>query len=99
MVDLLVLALLCGLVTWRVASLLHTEDAFEWLRARIGIGHDDEGWPIAYPDTFLETVQVLLVPDAVGRGTDDARGRCSGARAMAVVGAIVAGIQHGCDMA
>ncbi len=44
--------LLCGLATWRLASLLHTEDAFEWLRRWIGIGNDEEGYPAIYPDTF-----------------------------------------------
>ena len=52
MVELLALAALCGLVTWRLTSLLHTEDAFEWLRKRIEIEHDREGYPFAYPDTF-----------------------------------------------
>lgn len=52
MVELLALAALCGLVTWRLTSLLHTEDAFEWLRKWIKIGHDEDGYPIIYPDTF-----------------------------------------------
>ena len=43
---------LCGLATWRVASLLHSEDAFGWLRRGIGIAHDDKGFPIIYPETF-----------------------------------------------
>jgi hypothetical protein len=43
---------LSGLATWRFASLLHTEDAFEWLRNWIGIGNDDEGYPAIYPETF-----------------------------------------------
>ena len=51
--DLLVIVALCGLATWRLTSLLHTEDAFEWLRKWVGIGHDDEGWPITYPDRFV----------------------------------------------
>jgi hypothetical protein len=51
--DFLVLALLCALVTWRVASLLHTEDAFEWLRRWIGIENDERGYPTIYPQNFL----------------------------------------------
>jgi len=51
-IELLALSALLGLATWRVASLLHTEDAFEWLRVRVGIGHDEAGFPIIYPDTF-----------------------------------------------
>jgi len=43
---------LCGFATWRIASLLHTEDAFEWLRKWIGIGNDEKGYPALYPDTF-----------------------------------------------
>jgi len=46
------LSVLCGLATWRLSSLLHTEDAFEWLREWIGIGHDSEGYPGVYPGTF-----------------------------------------------
>ena len=52
MIELLALSVLLGLAVWRVASLLHTEDAFEWLRKRIGIEHDEDGFPIIYPDTF-----------------------------------------------
>ena len=48
----LALAVLCGLATWRFSSLLHTEDAFEWLRKWIGIQNDDDGYPAVYPDTF-----------------------------------------------
>lgn len=44
--------LLCGLATWRFASLLHTEDAFEWLRKWIGIGNDEKGYPAVYPETL-----------------------------------------------
>lgn len=44
--------LLCGLATWRFASLLHTEDAFEWLRSLVGIGNDEKGYPAVYPETF-----------------------------------------------
>jgi len=50
--DVLALVALSGLITWRLASLLHTEDAFAWLRERIGIGHDEKGFPIIYPETF-----------------------------------------------
>ena len=52
MVKLLALSVLLGLATWRLASLLHTEDAFEWLRKRIGIGNDEQGFPAMYPDSF-----------------------------------------------
>ena len=52
MTDLLVIACVAGLATWRLASLLHTEDAFEWLRKWIKIGHDENGYPAIYPDTF-----------------------------------------------
>jgi hypothetical protein len=51
-VNILTFSILCGLVTWRVASLLHTEDAFEWLREWIGIGNDAKGYPAIYPETF-----------------------------------------------
>lgn len=44
--------IVCGLASWRLASLLHTEDAFGWLRKWIGIGNDTEGYPAIYPDTF-----------------------------------------------
>jgi len=47
---------ICGLATWRLASLLHTEDAFEWLRHWIGIRNDEKGYPILYPDTVLGKV-------------------------------------------
>ena len=49
---LLTLTLLCGLATWRLSSLLHTEDLFEWLRKWIGIENDDNGLPVLYPDTL-----------------------------------------------
>jgi len=51
MAEVLLLSLLCGLVAWRVASLLHTEDAFEWLRRWIGIDNDEDGYPAIYPET------------------------------------------------
>jgi len=47
---LLTLTLLCGLATWRLTSLLHTEDAFEWLRKWIGIENGPDGHPVEYPD-------------------------------------------------
>ena len=50
--TLLALSILCGLATWRLASLLHTEDAFEWLRRWIGILNDTDGYPADWPDTF-----------------------------------------------
>ena len=53
MVELLALALFVGLGAWRLASLLHTEGLF-WcreLRERIGIAHDEEGYPVMWPDT------------------------------------------------
>ena len=46
------LIILCGLATWRLSSLLHTEDAFEFLRKWIGIENDEEGYPAVWPDTF-----------------------------------------------
>jgi len=52
MTDILVLSILCGFVSWRVASLLHTEDAFEWLRRWIGIDNDEDGYPAIYPETI-----------------------------------------------
>jgi hypothetical protein len=48
--ELLGAVLVCGLATWRLASLLHTEDAFEWLRKWIGITNDEKGYPVEYPD-------------------------------------------------
>ena len=56
MMELLALSVLLGLAVWRVASLLHTEDAFEWLRKRIGIEHDEDGFPVIYPDTFWGSI-------------------------------------------
>jgi hypothetical protein len=58
MSDVLTLTalLLSGLATWRLSSLLHTEDAFEWLRKWIGIGNDAEGYPAIYPETFWGNV-------------------------------------------
>jgi len=56
MIEGLVLSLLCGLITWRISSLLHTEDAFEWLRHWIGIDNDEQGYPALYPDTFCGTL-------------------------------------------
>lgn len=47
--TLLTLTLICGLASWRLASLLHTEDLFEWLRKWIGIEHDESGYPFSYP--------------------------------------------------
>jgi hypothetical protein len=51
--GMLTLSILCGLAIWRVASLLHTEDAFEWLRRWIGIENDEDGYPTIYPVTLL----------------------------------------------
>ncbi len=51
--ELLGVTLFCGLATWRLASLLHTEDAFEWLRKWIGIRNDEDGYPAIYPDGIL----------------------------------------------
>jgi len=69
-VELLALSLLLGLATWRLTSLLHTEDTFEWLRKRIGIEHDEEGWPVVYPDTesgkAFHCFWCLTVPLACG---------------------------------
>ena len=53
MIEVLILSVLCGLITWRIASLLHTEDVFEWLREWIGIENDKQGYPAIYPATFL----------------------------------------------
>lgn len=52
MIELLALSVLAGLVTWRLTSLLHSEDAFGWLREWIKIGHDADNYPAIYPDTF-----------------------------------------------
>jgi len=52
MIELLALCGICGLATWRLASLLHTEDAFAWLREWIGISTDEQKYPVLYPDTF-----------------------------------------------
>ena len=57
----LFLTILCGLASWRLASLLHTEDAFEWLRKWIGIGNDDEGYPAIYPETALPIVVTVVL--------------------------------------
>ena len=46
------LSILCGLATWRLSSMLHTEDAFEFLRKWIGIENDEEGYPAVWPGTF-----------------------------------------------
>ena len=54
--TLLTLSIVCGLATWRLSSLLHTEDAFEWLRKWIGIENDEEGYPAIYPETFWGNV-------------------------------------------
>ena len=53
---ILLLSIVSGLASWRLASLLHTEDAFEWLRTWIGIGNDEQGYPAIYPDTFWGNV-------------------------------------------
>lgn len=50
--ELLGICMVCGLATWRFASMLHTESAFEWLRVWIGIGNDEQGYPSIYPDGF-----------------------------------------------
>ena len=47
---------LSALATWRLSSLLHTEDAFEWLRKWIGIQNDENGYPCQYPATFWGNV-------------------------------------------
>ena len=52
MVELLIMTVILGLGSWRIASVLATEDAGEWVRVRIGIGHDEQGDPVIYPDTF-----------------------------------------------
>lgn len=53
LVDLIILSL--GI--WRFSALLSYErgpsDMFAGLRARMGIGHDDDGTPVSWPDTFL----------------------------------------------
>ena len=53
MIDLLILSILCGFTSWRVASLLHTEDIFERLRRWIGIDNNEDGYPAIYPDNTL----------------------------------------------
>lgn len=50
--ELLGLTLACGFATWRLASMLHTENAFEWLRKWVGIGHDEKRYPAMYPSGF-----------------------------------------------
>ena len=44
------------LAIWRVTSLLYDEDGpwevMTWLRERIGIQHDEEGAPVAYPSSL-----------------------------------------------
>jgi hypothetical protein len=52
-IALLALSVLCGFVSWRIASLLHTEDIFEWLRHWIGIDNDEDGYPRFYPEKGL----------------------------------------------
>ena len=49
---LLALTILSGLTTWRLASMLHTEDVFEFLRNWIGIENDEDGYPALWPDSF-----------------------------------------------
>lgn len=45
------------LATWRLTSFLHAErgpfDIFVRIRTRFGIVHDDEHFPVGYPDTFI----------------------------------------------
>jgi hypothetical protein len=53
MIDLLILSILCGFTSWRIASLLHTEDIFERLRRWIGIDNNEDGYPAIYPDNTL----------------------------------------------
>jgi len=55
-VTTIAVIVLCGLASWRITSLLHTEDAFEWLRKWIGIRNDEQGYPAVYPDTLLGAV-------------------------------------------
>ena len=52
MIELLALTALLGLAVWRLASLLHTEDAFERVRVALDIEHDEHGFPVVYPDTL-----------------------------------------------
>ena len=51
LVDVVVL----GLAAWRIGSLVHYERgpyrAFQRLRERLGIAHNGDGEPIAWPDT------------------------------------------------
>jgi len=50
--EALLASLFIGLASWRIASLLHTEDAFEWLRRWLGIWPDEDGYPAIYPDNI-----------------------------------------------
>lgn len=45
------------LAVWRLTSLLHTErgpfNIFVKIRTKFGVTHDNEHFPIGYPDTFI----------------------------------------------
>lgn len=53
---MLELVIVLSLATWRLTSLLYTEDGpkqvFRKLRSALGILHDSEGEPAGYPETF-----------------------------------------------
>lgn len=54
---MLELVILIALASWRIASLLYSEDGpfkvFRRLRAKLGIIHDEDGFPAAYPENLL----------------------------------------------
>lgn len=55
MSELLALAALLSLTNWRIASILYSEQMFDWGRKRFGITHDADG-PVMYPGTFAGKV-------------------------------------------
>lgn len=45
--------LVVGLASWRLTSMLHSEQMFGWLRHRLGILHGEDRLPCGYPSTWL----------------------------------------------
>ena len=57
-----------GAAAWRISAMLAYErgpgDVFLWFRGRLGIKHNDNGEPEAWPDSFM--AKLIVCPWCVG---------------------------------
>jgi len=57
MVDLLALVIMCALTTWRITSILHGEQMFDWGRRRLGVDQTSDDWDMwLYPAGIIGEV-------------------------------------------